>query len=175
MSTPAGKTLDYLLKTKIKATNNKLQSCRPQKRSLSKCVKGLAVVLFILSLSCVAQAQDPVKVDSKHYKVEFENSQVRVLRVKYGPHEKSVMHRHPNTVAVFVTDATGKFSFPKAPAQDISAKAGDVRWNPATVHLPENTSDQPLEVIVIELKSRPVKKAAPNPTATPAATNANKQ
>jgi len=33
-------------------------------------------------------AQDPVKVDSKHYTVEFENAQVRVLRIKVGPHEK---------------------------------------------------------------------------------------
>jgi len=134
-----------------------------------------ALALFMLSISCVANAQDAVKVDSKHYTVEFENSQVRVLRVKYGPHEKSVMHRHPNAVAVFLTDATGKFSFPKAAAQDISAKAGDVRWTPATVHLPENTSDQPFEVIVIELKNRPVKKPATKPSTTPAATNANKQ
>jgi hypothetical protein len=26
--------------------------------------------------------------------VEFENDQVRVLRITYGPHEKSVMHAH---------------------------------------------------------------------------------
>jgi hypothetical protein len=32
---------------------------------------------------------DPVKVDSKHYTVEVENEKVRVLRIKYGPHEKS--------------------------------------------------------------------------------------
>ena len=31
---------------------------------------------------------DPVAVDTKHYKVEFENEHVRVLRVHYGPHEK---------------------------------------------------------------------------------------
>jgi hypothetical protein len=30
------------------------------------------------------KAQDPVKVDSKHYKVETENKQVRVLRITYG-------------------------------------------------------------------------------------------
>jgi hypothetical protein len=35
--------------------------------------------------------KDPVKVDSKHYSVEFENDKVRVLRIKYGPGEKSVM------------------------------------------------------------------------------------
>ena len=30
-----------------------------------------------------AMAQDPVKVDSKHYKVEFENAEVRVLGITY--------------------------------------------------------------------------------------------
>jgi quercetin dioxygenase-like cupin family protein len=116
--------------------------------------KLLLSALFIVSMAAVAMAQDPVKVDPKHYKVEFENSQVRILRVKYEPHEKSVMHRHPNAVAIFLTDANGKFNFPKGPAQDITSKAGDVRFTPATVHLPENTGNQPFEVIVVELKRR---------------------
>lgn len=38
---------------------------------------------------------DPVHVDSKHYCVESENDHVRVLRARYGPHEKSVMHEQP--------------------------------------------------------------------------------
>jgi hypothetical protein len=37
-------------------------------------------------------ALDPVKLDPDHYKVEFENDRVRVLRVNYGPRERSVMH-----------------------------------------------------------------------------------
>lgn len=133
------------------------------------------LVLFFLALAVPSVlAQDATKVDPKHYTVEFENSQVRVLRVKYGPHEKSVMHRHPNTVAIFVTDATGKFTFPNGSTQDINSKAGEVIWGPATVHLPENTSDQPFEVIVVELKSKPKpKRPATKPAA--AATNSNKQ
>ena len=47
---------------------------------------------------------DPVKVDSKHYTVELENEKVRVLRIKYGPREKSAMHGHPASVAVFLND-----------------------------------------------------------------------
>ncbi|HEY6121874.1 MAG TPA: hypothetical protein VIV66_18095 [Pyrinomonadaceae bacterium] len=137
--------------------------------------KGLALVVFILSVSCAALGQDPVKVDSEHYKVEFENSQVRVLRIKYGAHEKSVMHRHPNAVAVFMSEGNVKFSFPKGAPQNVVSKAGEVRWTPATVHLPENIGDQPFEVILVELKSKPVKKMAKKPSTTPAATNANKQ
>jgi quercetin dioxygenase-like cupin family protein len=56
--------------------------------------------------------KDPVKVDPKHYKVEFEDEKVRVLRIKYGPHEKSVMHGHPASVSVFLTDAKARFTYP---------------------------------------------------------------
>ena len=58
------------------------------------------------------KAQDPVKVDPKHYKVEAENKQVRVLRISYGPHEKSVMHGHPATVAVFPERGSRAIHFP---------------------------------------------------------------
>lgn len=136
--------------------------------------KGFALALFILSVFCVAQAQDPVKVDSQHYTVEFENSQVRVLRIKVGPNEKSVMHRHPNAVAIFLTEANGKFTFPKGAPQDFTSKAGQVLWTPAITHLPENTSDQPFELILVELKSRPTAKKVAKKPATTAATTAPK-
>lgn len=115
----------------------------------------LISALFVCALSTVALAQDPVKVDGNHYKVEFENAQVRVLRVQVGPGEKSIMHRHPNAVAIFMTDVNGKFTFPKGPAQDISRRAGDVLWTPAITHMPENVGDQAFEVVLVELKSRP--------------------
>jgi quercetin dioxygenase-like cupin family protein len=131
----------------------------------------LFLTLFVLALAVPSVlAQDPVKVDAKHYKVEFENSQVRVLRVKYGPNEKSVMHRHPNAIAIFVTDVNGKFTFPNGKTQDMTSKAGEARWTPAGRHLPENTTNQPFEVILVELKTRKrkpsVKKPAGDATTT---------
>jgi quercetin dioxygenase-like cupin family protein len=131
----------------------------------------LFLTLFVLALAVTSVlAQDPVKVDSKHYKVEFENSQVRVLRVKYGPHEKSVMHRHPNAIATFVTDMKGKFTFPNGKTQDVTAKAGETRWTPAGRHLPENTTDQPFELVLVELKTRKRKPAAKKPATGDATT-----
>ena len=131
----------------------------------------LFLTLFVLALAVPSVlAQDPVKVDSKHYKVEFENSQVRVLRIKYGPHEKSVMHWHPNAIAIFVTDINGKFTFPNGKTQDTTAKAGETRWTPAGLHLPENTGDQPFEVILVELKTRKPKATAKKPAAANSAT-----
>jgi quercetin dioxygenase-like cupin family protein len=53
---------------------------------------------------------DPLKVDPKHYSLEFENDQVRVLRVRFGPHEKGVLHQHMlNHIVVYLNDqARGK-------------------------------------------------------------------
>ena len=61
---------------------------------------------------------DAVKVDPKHYKVVIDNDQVRVLRATYGPHEKSVMHEHPASVAVFMSDGHSKFTLPDGTSQD---------------------------------------------------------
>jgi quercetin dioxygenase-like cupin family protein len=63
-------------------------------------------------------AEDPVKVDPKHYTVLTDNAQARVLKVHYGPHEKSVMHSHPATVAVFLSSGNGRFTFPDGKTQD---------------------------------------------------------
>src|SRR5215471_5588267 len=132
----------------------------------------LFATLFVLAVTVSALAQDPVKVDSKHYKVESENARVRVLRVKYGPHEKSVMHRHPATVAVFLTDGKVKFTYPDGRTEEREIKAGQTAWNPATKHLPENLTDRDMEVIVIELKNR---KPAPKKTTETGATTPPKK
>ena len=97
-------------------------------------------------------AEDPVKVDPRHYKVEFENERVRVLRIRYGPGEKSVMHSHPEAIAVFLTDANHKFTYPDGRTEDIKANAGTVQHMDAFTHLPENLSKTPFEVIAVELK-----------------------
>ena len=98
-------------------------------------------------------ADDPVQVDPKHYHVEFENDHVRVVRIKYGPGEKSVMHSHPDSVAVFLTDAHAKFTYPDGRSEDINVKAGTVQHMDAFTHLPESTSKTPFELIQVELKT----------------------
>ena len=94
---------------------------------------------------------DPVRVDTKHYKVEFENESVRVLRISYAPGEKSVMHYHPNAVAVYLTDAKTRMTTPDGKSQDMAVKAGAAAWTPAGSHLPQNTGNR-LELILVELK-----------------------
>jgi quercetin dioxygenase-like cupin family protein len=99
-----------------------------------------------------ARQADPVTVDPKHYKVELENDQVRVLRITYGPREKSVMHWHPAAVAVCLTDLQVRFTEPDGKTEERRAKAGEALVSPAGDHLPENLSDEPMELLLVELK-----------------------
>lgn len=121
---------------------------------MKKIIMLVAAVGWVLAAS-VARAQDPVKVDPKHYTVEFENDTVRVLRIHYGPGEKSVMHSHPEAIAVFLTDSNSKMTFPDGKSEMNSVKAGQVQMTPAGAHLPENVGNKPMELILVELKVKP--------------------
>lgn len=98
-------------------------------------------------------ALDPVKVDPKRYKVEMENDQVRVIRARYGAKELGVLHEHGlNRVVTFLTDARVKVTPEGGKPEIQESKAGDVKWGGYAKHLEENVSDQPFEVMVVELK-----------------------
>jgi len=125
-------------------------------------------VLFLVSVVCLAvlagKAQDPVKADHNHYKVDFENDRVRVVRVQYGPHEKSVIvHKHPgNGVGIYVTDFHANVTFPDGSTREVNAKAGKSFWRVPAVRdiSTENLSDQPMEALWVELKSATVSNIA---------------
>ena len=97
-------------------------------------------------------APDSVKADPKHYKVELENDKVRIVRISYGPHEKSVMHSHPAGAIISLTDQRVRFNLPNGTSQEVQLKAGQAVWMNATTHLPENLTDDHLEVIYVEVK-----------------------
>lgn len=117
-----------------------------------------AVVLCLCMAAAVAQ--DAVKADSKHYSVVTENDQVRVLKIHYGPHEKSVMHSHPNLVAVFLSDGKIKFTMPDGKTQNASVTKGEAMYMDAATHDPENVGETALDGILVELKGKSAAKPA---------------
>lgn len=112
---------------------------------------SLVALIGLLVFPALAQ-DDPTEVDAKHYTVVFENDAVRVLRIQYGPGEKSVMHYHPEAVAVALTDHHVKFEMPDGETMEANATAGEAWWTEAGEHLPQNLGDQPLELILVEMK-----------------------
>ena len=85
---------------------------------MKRVISSVVAVVALAGAAVNLQAQDAAKVDAKHYTVAFENDRVRVLKAHYGPGEKSTMHSHPNAVAVFLTDAKGRFTFPDGKSED---------------------------------------------------------
>ncbi len=107
-----------------------------------------------------ATAQDPVKVDPKHYKVEFDNAQVRVLRINIGPHEKTASHEHPSSVVVCLTDSNNKVTPEGGKPRESKEKRGIVTWLAGGKHVVENMGDQLFEAILVEVKGKPAAKPA---------------
>lgn len=112
----------------------------------------------------VALGQDPLKAYPNNYKLIFDNADVSVIRVHYGPHEKVGVHDHSKfpTIYVYLNDAGPvRFSHDEKPPFVLTrpaVKAGSFRVSPGRVerHTVENLSDGSSEYLRIELKRIPL-------------------
>jgi hypothetical protein len=96
---------------------------------------------------------DPLKIDHKHYKLEFENGQVRVWRVRVGPHAGTPLHDHTvNRVTIFLTDQDFRITGADGKVAEAHHKAGEAVWGTPVSHSESNVSGEPFEAVVVELK-----------------------
>ena len=115
----------------------------------------LVMAVFVVCLFFnTAIAQDPTVVEAKHYKVAFENDDVQVVDVHYGPHEKSKMHEHPGGVVIYVTEGHLKFTDPDGKVKEVFAKPGEARFFPPFRHMVENLGDKPFSAVYVGLKTK---------------------
>lgn len=118
----------------------------------------LCRLLCTAAIVCLAVnsslAQDPTKVEPKHYKLLFENERVQVVSVHYGPHEKSEMHDHPGGVVVIVKGGHLRFTDQNGKVTESVARAGEARWFPPFKHKVENVGDEPYDAVYVGLKGR---------------------
>jgi len=116
---------------------------------LSKLVRAAVFVCLAVVCAC---AQDPTKVEPKHYKLDFENEYVQVVSVHYGPHEKSVMHEHPGGVVVILTKAHLRFTDENGKTREVFSEPGEARWYPPFKHRVENLGDTPYDAVYVGVK-----------------------
>jgi quercetin dioxygenase-like cupin family protein len=110
--------------------------------------------VVVCLVASVALAQDPTKVEPKHYKLDFENDRVQVVSVHYGAHEKSVLHDHPGGVVVSLTEAHLRFTDENGKVREVFSKAGEVRWYPAFKHKVENLGDTTYDAVYVGVKGK---------------------
>jgi beta-alanine degradation protein BauB len=115
-------------------------------------------LFWVGAILCLATAsglaQDPTKVEPRHYKLDFENDKVQVVTVHYGPHEKSALHDHPGGVVVSLTEAHLRFTDENGKVREVYSKPGEARWYPPLKHRVENLGDTAYEGVYIAVKTR---------------------
>jgi quercetin dioxygenase-like cupin family protein len=113
----------------------------------------ILVLLYLVAIR-TGSAQDPLKIESAHYKLAFENDAVQVVYIHYGPHEKSTMHQHPAGVVVNLTDGHLRFFEQNGSVQEVRAIHGEARWFPPFKHRVENLSDTSYDGVYIAVKGK---------------------
>jgi len=114
---------------------------------------GVLVLLYLVAI-CTGSAQDPLQVESTHYRLGFENAAVQVVYIHYGPHERSALHQHPAGVVVNLTDGHLRFTDQDGTVQEVSAIHGEARWFPPFRHRVENLSATPYDGVYIAVKGK---------------------
>jgi hypothetical protein len=95
---------------------------------------------------------DACAADPAHYLVLYEDDSIRVLRMRYGPHETSAMHGHPSSVII-------PLSLSKLLRTDWRGRTGIIEshaWHAMQISIGinryENLIDTPFDAVVVELK-----------------------
>jgi quercetin dioxygenase-like cupin family protein len=143
----------------VSHTNQETRSGGPAMRS-----KLFWAGVFVCLATAFTLAQDPTKVEPKHYKLDFENDKVQVIAVHYGPHERSVLHEHPGGAVVSITAAHLRFTDENGKVREVYSKPGEVHWYPPFKHKVENLGDTPYDAVYIGMREKP---AAANESSNP--------
>jgi quercetin dioxygenase-like cupin family protein len=111
----------------------------------------IALVTTLLGIIPV-RTQDPITGPGYTVKVEFENEQIRVLRVHYLARAKSPVHSHPGRAVVAVTGSHLRVTMSDGTTREMQRHPGEVYWGDSVSHSAENLTDEALETVEIEVK-----------------------
>ena len=101
----------------------------------------------------VVKGKDALAADSKHYKLEFENDRMRVLRLTLKGDEAVPVHDDREALFVCLKECHVRLTRPgDRSSQDIHLQAGESRWIYGDTRSEKNLSSQPLEMLIIETK-----------------------
>jgi len=100
-------------------------------------------------------AQDPAVVNSKTIRVRFENDRVRVLEAILPTGVKEQVHSHPAYIIYVLSGGRYRNYASDGKITEGTLQTGDVLYREPLTHAAENIGDQPLHLILVELKGAP--------------------
>lgn len=118
----------------------------------------LAIAVALLTLVTHVSAQDPAIVNAKTIKVKFENDRVRVMEATLPPGVKEAVHSHPAYVIYVLEGGRYRNYASDGKITEGELKSGEVLFRQPLTHAAENIGDNPLHMILVELKDEAAKK-----------------
>lgn len=100
----------------------------------------------------VTTYSDACAVDPQHHVTLYEDDNIRVLRVRYGPQESSAMHGHPSLVMIPVNSATLRRTDSRGRTDIIDSQPWLAIQMSIDIHKYENLADIPFDAVVVEMK-----------------------
>ena len=115
-------------------------------------------VAFLVSalVSKVATAQQEVKGDRTNVPtitVFVQNDRVKVYEGHFKPGDKSAaMSNRPARVEFAITDGQMRNYYPDGKTEEVTWKAGDVKWSEPATYQQENIGQTEFKIRVVQLK-----------------------
>ena len=98
--------------------------------------------------------RDPVRIDPQHFRLDFQNEHMRVVRLTMKGSEGTPMHEEPEALAVCLKECHIRLTRPDGKIQNLHMQAGDVRWIWEDTRSEKNLGTEPLEMLLIEMKGK---------------------
>jgi hypothetical protein len=116
----------------------------------------IATILMSGFVGGAAMAQEKVKREKaagRTVTVFVDNDRVKVYEGRFGPGEKSPqMSDRPPRVEFALTDAQMRHYYPDGKTEDVTWKAGDVKWSDRATYQQENVGKTEFRIRVVQIK-----------------------
>jgi hypothetical protein len=96
---------------------------------------------------------DPVTTNPTLSRVVMENERVRVLEYRDRPGDRSIRHRHPDSVMITLSSFRRRL-VGDGKSVEVELAAGTTRWLAAQEHHGENIGETETHVVFVELKEQ---------------------
>lgn len=131
-----------------------------------KPVRFVLIACALATVTVALAAQDPLKVAAGNYKLLVENAAVRIMQVNYPAGAKSVMHSHPDVIAVVLQGGRMRFTDAKGVNTDSDMANDSAVYMAATSHSNTNLGSTAMSVVLVEFRT-PAPGKAVIPTSRP--------
>lgn len=98
------------------------------------------------------EKSNALQLNRKQYHLDFENGEMRVLRLTLDANSGTRLHKTADSLLVCIDNCDVRFEEPGGRIHDVHMDPGESRWIWASMRSEKNLSGKPLQIVVIELK-----------------------